>query len=172
MAFSSSIMSSISANVILLLLASLVALANAAAPPFTNNTAVAWTPSSSDKSQSTCGTSSFALDSNITPADWRHCVALSSEWTGDHGVFVVKEKAGDAFVPVLISGECTLAVRGVDAGNGRKYHVGDADIGKILDKSLKDYSEGTDLAVHGEVKCDVEDGERAGLQWRIFDSTV
>lgn len=135
--------------------------------PFTNNTAVAWTPTAS--SMKTCGKSTFALAPRLTSANWRHCAALVSDFA-DSGVFSVTDVRGVDFIPVLVSGECTLAFRAVEPSPKKSlYTVGNADVAVILTEALTNFSHGTELGVRGTVECQAKGGH-GGVQWQIFDS--
>ncbi|POR33835.1 Uncharacterized protein TPAR_05966 [Tolypocladium paradoxum] len=149
-----------------LLLVNLAAFVAAAGgrPPFTDARGVSWTPSATH--QSTCDQATFAFDSRLDPADWRQCVALASAWGAEKGTFRVAQGDDKTYRPILHQSDCTLAVEPMDAGK-RSYTIGDEDVKKILDNSLKNFSHGTLLAVGGVVKCDVDSGGRAGLAWRI-----
>ncbi|KAK1246266.1 hypothetical protein MKX08_000068 [Trichoderma sp. CBMAI-0020] len=149
------------------IIASLAVAAGVSAAPagFQNSTGITWTPAPSD--QTTCDPSSFAQAPVSDAADWRFCAALSSAWSSTNGTFNIHDLSGSSYMPVLKQEGCTLGVKASEQGQG-PYTMGDQDIKAILRIALQNYSDGTELSVEGNVKCNVATGGRAGLKWQIY----
>lgn len=79
--------------------------------------------------------------------------------------------SGSNLVPILRYGDCVLAFKPEQGGRG-VFSVGDRDIDIIMDVSLKNLSDGTELAAQGTVKCDTAHHGKAGLRWQMFSSQV
>ncbi|KAL7941386.1 hypothetical protein V8C42DRAFT_179433 [Trichoderma barbatum] len=141
------------------------AVVKAAPAAFHNSTDITWNPSPAD--QTTCDPSSFSQAPIDDAADWRFCAALSSAWATENGTFRIHDVSGSAFIPVVQSEGCVLGVKALEQGQG-PYTMGDQDVKAILRIALEYYSEGTDLAVEGSLKCNVADGGRADLHWQIY----
>ncbi|KAL7897306.1 hypothetical protein HDV63DRAFT_264314 [Trichoderma sp. SZMC 28014] len=149
------------------IIASLAVAAGVSAAPagLQNTTGITWTPAASD--QTTCDPSSFAQAPVSDAADWRFCAALSSSWSSTNGTFSIHDASGSNYLPVLKEEGCILGVKASEQGQG-PYTMGDQDIKAILRIALQNYSDGTDLSVEGNVKCNVATGGRAGLKWQIY----
>ncbi|KAM4063520.1 putative necrosis-inducing factor domain-containing protein [Hirsutella rhossiliensis] len=142
-----------------------VAAALAYGSPFTNATGISWRPSQA--AQRTCGPITFAADPNLDPANWRQCAALYSHWTSENGTFgVANADHGPSYRPIVGQTDCALAVAPLASTTG-PYLVGSKDIEAILQRSLRDFSYGSLLAVNGTVDCDVASGGRAPMSWKI-----
>ncbi|KAG5972036.1 hypothetical protein E4U55_000944 [Claviceps digitariae] len=132
-----------------------------------NLTGLSWHPSR--HSQSTCGTSTFIESTNLEPADWRECASLYSAWTSQLGTFDLRNVDAAGFTPILRTTDCTLGVQPADASKG-SFTIGDQDLKMLLNTSLRQFSEGTDLRVTGIVKCAAASGTKADVKWRISKS--
>lgn len=152
-------------------------IANAASPaPTPSASAESLTPGTvginwqpSDDTQSTCDQSTFAEAPNADAANWRECAALYSSWSTANGTFIVSKEAGDEFAPVLKVQDCTLAVQVSDPSRV-PYVIGDKDIKTLLQTSLKQFSEGTELSVVGNLNCAAAGGTKSAVNWRISKS--
>lgn len=133
--------------------------------PFTNATGISWRPSQA--AQCTCGSITFAADPSLDPASWRQCAALYSHWTSENGTFGVANADGHfSYRPLVGQTDCALAIAPLASTVG-PYLIGSKDIEAILQRSLRDFSYGSLLAVNGTVECDVASGGRAPMSWRI-----
>ncbi|KAG5990951.1 hypothetical protein E4U54_004001 [Claviceps lovelessii] len=132
-----------------------------------NSTGISWHPS--DDTQSTCGTSTFTESTNLDPADWRECASLYSSWTSQNGTFDLMNVDAAGFTPILRTKDCTLGVQPADASKG-SFTIGDRDLKMLMNTSLRQFSEGTNLRVTGIVKCSAASGTTADVKWRISKS--
>lgn len=135
-----------------------------APPPIINGTVVSW--QSSPSHQSTCDPSTFSRATGPKPANWRDCVAMFSAWATQEGILHIKDVSGSNPVPVLRYGDCVLAFKPEQAGRG-VFSIGDRDIDIIMDVSLKNLSDGTELTAQGIVKCDTAHHGRSALRWQM-----
>lgn len=136
-------------------------------PVTTNSTGISWHPAGN--TQSTCDPSTFAESPTIDPADWRECASLYSSWTSENGTFRVANVDANGFTPILQTTDCTIGVKPANPSQG-PFTIGDRDIKTLLDVSLRQYSEGTDLRVTGTVKCTAAVGSKGDVIWRISKS--
>ncbi|KAG5916209.1 hypothetical protein E4U42_007770 [Claviceps africana] len=135
--------------------------------PVVYPTGISWHPS--DETQSTCDTPTFIESKDLDPADWRECASLYSSWTSQNGTFDLRDVDAAGFTPILRTKDCTLGVQPADASTG-SFTIGDMDLKMLLNTSLRQYSEGTDLRVMGIVKCAAGSGSKADVKWRISKS--
>ncbi|EFY85428.1 hypothetical protein MAC_08560 [Metarhizium acridum CQMa 102] len=141
--------------------------ATSAVPIMANSTGISWHPA--NHTQSTCDPSTFDEPANTDPADWRECASLYSSWTSENGTFRLGDLNATGFTPILQTRDCTLGVKPADPCLG-PFTIGDRDIKTLLETSLKEYSEGTDLRVAGNVKCATAIGSKGDVNWRISKS--
>lgn len=132
-----------------------------------NSTGISWHPSGD--TQSTCGPSTFAESPDIAPANWRECASLYSSWTSTNGTFSLGDVDANGFTPILQTTDCTLGVKPANPSQG-PFIIGDKDVKTLLDTSLRQFSEGTDLRVTGIVKCAAASGTQGDVNWRISKS--
>ena len=132
-----------------------------------NSTGISWHPSGN--TQFTCDPSSFAESPTIDPANWRECASLYSSWTSTNGTFHLGDVDANGFTAILQTTDCTIAVKPADPSKG-PFTIGDGDIKALLDTSLKQFSEGTNLRVTGIVKCAAATGSKADVIWQISKS--
>lgn len=159
-------------------------------------TPIWWMPTAHH--QKACDEASFANESTddpVTPADWRDCAALYSEWASYNGTFSVghanataagygappsydypatgkraaKPKSNAGYIAIMQSGSCTLALK--PSSLDQLLAVGDVDIGEILQNALNDHSSGTLLGARGDVNCAVRGADKtakAALGWQLY----
>ncbi|KAK7397746.1 hypothetical protein QQX98_012887 [Neonectria punicea] len=158
-------------------------------------TPITWMPTAHH--QKACDEASFAneaTDDPVTPADWRDCAALYSEWASYNGTFSVghanasagaassydypaankskraaKPKSNVGYIPIMQSGSCTLALK--PGSLNQQLAVGDVDIGEILQNALNEHSSGTLLGARGDVNCAVrgpDKSAKAAVGWQLY----
>ncbi|KAK2593273.1 hypothetical protein QQS21_009038 [Conoideocrella luteorostrata] len=132
-----------------------------------NSTGISWHPSGD--TQSTCDPSTFVESPSAQPANWRECASLYSSWTSQNGTFKLGNVDANGFTPILQTTDCTLGVKPADPSQG-PFTIGDKDIKTLLDTSLRQFSEGTDLRVMGIVKCAAASGTKGDVNWQISRS--
>lgn len=138
-----------------------------AVPIMANSTGISWHPA--NHTQSTCDPSTFSESTNTDPANWRECASLYSSWTSENGTFRLGDLDAIGFTPILQTTNCMLGVKPADPCLG-PFTIGDRDIKKLLETSLKEFSKGTDLGVTGNVKCATAVGSKGDVNWRISKS--
>ncbi|KPM43253.1 hypothetical protein AK830_g3238 [Neonectria ditissima] len=162
-------------------------------------TPITWMPTAHH--QKACDEASFANESSedpVTPADWRDCAALYSEWTSYNGTFSVghanasaagygappsydypaaaaaskraaKTNSNAGYIPIVQSGSCTLALK--PGSLNQLLAVGDVDIAEILQNALNEHSSGTLLGARGDVNCAVrglDKSVKAAVGWQLY----
>ncbi|OAA51537.1 hypothetical protein NOR_00130 [Metarhizium rileyi] len=135
--------------------------------PMANSTGISWHPAG--YTQSTCEPSTFSASPNTDAANWRECASLYSSWTSTNGTFSLGNVDDSGFTPILHTTDCTLGVKPANPSQG-PFTIGDRDIKTLLDTSLRQFSEGTDLRVTGIVRCASAMGRKGDVNWRISKS--
>ncbi|KZZ98549.1 hypothetical protein AAL_03067 [Moelleriella libera RCEF 2490] len=129
-----------------------------------NSPGFLWHPS--DNTQTTCDQSTFAESTDLAPASWKQCAGLYSSWTSQNGTFDLTSANATGYMPILQTRDCALSVKPADPSKG-PFTLGDGDVKTLLDTSLRQFSEGSDLRVMGMVKCAAAGGDRDEIDWRI-----
>ncbi|KAF4460412.1 hypothetical protein FALBO_12806 [Fusarium albosuccineum] len=147
-------------------------------PTATPDASAYWTPNTTK--QTTCDRKSYHAafaPKDVKRADFRDCASLLSAFGRHNGTFSIPAVTdalpasynASGFIDIVQSDSCTFGVRTAEA-----LTLGDDDVDWIVQKTLKDYSAGFEMAARGKVDCATEKDakKKAKLYWQVYDAST